>query len=137
MGPRAEDREIQIPLNINSLRNKFDSFIEILSSNVDIFLISETKIDSSFPTAQYKIGGYTTYKVRQKFKWRRYSSLCQRSHYVREDIPYTLLNTESFIEGFCIEIKIRKKKCFLVCTYNPNKNFISNNLKEIDKNLDS
>ena len=48
-----------------------------------------------------------------------------------------LLNTELLIEGFCIEINIRKKKWLLVCTYNPNKNLISNHLKEIGKNLDN
>ena len=57
--------------------------------------------------------------------------------YVREDIPSTLLNTELFIEGFCIEINIRKKKWLLVCTYIPNKNLISNHLKDIGKNLDN
>ena len=55
----------------------------------------------------------------------------------REDIPLTLLNTELLIEGFCIKINIRKKKWLLVCTYNPNKNLISNHLKEIGKNLDN
>ena len=48
-----------------------------------------------------------------------------------------MLNTKLFIEGFCIEIKIRKKKWLLVCTYNPNKNLISNHLKEIGINLDN
>ena len=41
------------------------------------------------------------------------------------------------IESFFIEINIRKKKWLLVCTYNPNKNLISNHLKEIGKNLDN
>ena len=41
------------------------------------------------------------------------------------------------IESFSIEINIRKKKWLLVCTYNPNKNLISNHLKEIGKNLDN
>ena len=57
--------------------------------------------------------------------------------YSREDIPSTLVNTELLIEGFCIEINIRKKNWLLVCTYNPNKNLISNHLKEIGKNLDN
>ena len=57
--------------------------------------------------------------------------------YVREDIPSTLLNTELHIEGFHNEINIRKRKWLLVCTYNPNKNLISNHLKEIGKNLDN
>ena len=41
------------------------------------------------------------------------------------------------IESFFIEINIRKKKWLLVCTCNPNKNLISNHLKEIGKNLDN
>ena len=57
------NRLIIVQLNINSLRYKFDSLVEILHSNVDILLISETKIDSSFPTAQFKTEGYTTYRL--------------------------------------------------------------------------
>ena len=56
---------------------------------------------------------------------------------LKEDIPSTLLNTELLIEGFCIEINIRKKKWLLVRTYNPNKNLILNHLKEIGKNFDN
>ena len=40
------------------------------------------------------------------------------------------------IESFYIEINIRKKR-LLVGPYNPNKNLISNHLKEIGKNLDN
>ena len=37
-------------LNINSLRNKFDFLSCIIEENVDILLISETKLDDSFPS---------------------------------------------------------------------------------------
>ena len=123
------NRLIIAQLNINSLRYKFDSLVEILHSNVDILLISETKIDFSFPTAQFKIERYTTYRLD------RNSNRGWILLNVREDIPSTLLKTELLIEGFCIEINIRKKKWLLVCTYNPNKNLISNHLKEIGKHL--
>ena len=33
----------------------------MIKDNVDISLISETKIDSLFPKAQFHIDGYTTY----------------------------------------------------------------------------
>ena len=89
------NRLIIAQLNINSLRYKFDSLVEILRSNVDILLISETKTDSSFPTAQFKIG-YTTYRLN------RNPNVGGILLHVREDIPSTLLNTELFIEGFCI-----------------------------------
>jgi len=45
-------------LNINSLRNKFEFLKEKISSYLDIFLISETKLDSSFPTSQFCINGF-------------------------------------------------------------------------------
>ena len=124
------NRLIIAQLIINSQGYKFDSLVEILHSNVDILLISETKIDSSFPTAQFKIG-YTTYRLD------RNSNVGGVLLYVREDIPSTPPNSELLIEGFCIEINIRKKKWLLVCTYNPNKNLISNHLKEIGKILDN
>ena len=77
----------------------FDS--RLLHSNVDILLISEIKIDSSF--SQFKIEGYTTYRLD------RNSSGGGILPCVREDIPSTLSNAELLIEGFCIEINIRKK----------------------------
>ena len=78
-------------LNINSLRTKFESLVEILQSNVDILLISETKIDCSFPAGQFRIEGYTTYRLD------RNSNGGGILLYVREDIPFTLLNTELFM----------------------------------------
>ena len=53
------NRLIIAQLNINSLRYKFDSLVEILHSNVDMLLVPEAKIDSTFPTAQFKIEGYS------------------------------------------------------------------------------
>ena len=103
----------------------------MLHNNLDILLISETKIDSSFPTAQFQIEGYTTYRLD------RNANGGGILLYIREDIPSTLLNFDMSIESFFIEINIRKKKWLLVGTYNPNKNLISNHLKEIGKNLDN
>ena len=117
---KSPNRLIIARLNINSLRQKFDSLVEILHCNVEILFISETKIDSSFPTALFKIEAYTTYRLDSN------SNGGGILLYVREDIHSTLLNTELLIEGFCIEVNIRKKKWLLVCTYNPNKNLILN-----------
>ena len=119
------NRLIIAQLNISSLRYKFDSLVEILHTNVDILLISETKIDSSFPTAQFKIEAYITYRLG------RNSNGGGILFFVRKDIPSTLMHTELLIEGFCTVINIRKKKWFLVCTYNPN---IKLNFKPFQRN---
>ena len=42
-------------LNINTIRNKFDLLKEIVSNNIDILVISETKLDSSFSSSQFYI----------------------------------------------------------------------------------
>ena len=44
-------------LNINSLRNKFDFLVTQVKGYIDILMISETKLDESFPTGQFLIDG--------------------------------------------------------------------------------
>ena len=60
---KNSNRLIIAQLNINSLRNKFDSLVRMLHNNPDILLIFESKIDSSFPNAQFQIEDYTTYRL--------------------------------------------------------------------------
>ena len=45
-------------LNINSIRRKFDSLKTIVDSNIDILVITETKLDESFPINMFDIEGY-------------------------------------------------------------------------------
>ena len=45
-------------INTNSIRNKFSGFSEMIGENVDILVIAETKIDSSFPTSQFLLDGF-------------------------------------------------------------------------------
>ena len=75
-------------------------------NNLDILLISETEIDSSFPFAQFQIEGYTTCRLD------RNANGGGIPVYIREDIPSTLLNSDMSIEGFYIEMNIRKKMAF-------------------------
>ena len=42
-------------LNINSIRNKFDTLDNVVKA-FDIFLISESKLDNTFPLNQFAIG---------------------------------------------------------------------------------
>ena len=95
----------------------------MLRNNLDILLTSETNLLFE----QFQIEGYATYRLD------RNANGGGILFYIREDIPLTLLNSDTSIESFYIEINIRKKKWLLVCTYNPNKNLISNHLKEIGK----
>ena len=46
-------------LNINSLRNKIDYLVEQVIGNIDILMISKTKLDISFPTGQFLNNSYS------------------------------------------------------------------------------
>ena len=50
-------------LNINSIRYKFDTIYEMLSSNlIDVFGVSETKLDDSFKDALFSVEGFKLYR---------------------------------------------------------------------------
>ena len=124
------NRLVIAQININSLRNKFDLLVQIISNNVDILLVSETKIDSSFPNAQFYIAGYNVYRRDRNLNGGGILL------YVKEDIPSNSLSINTSFETFFIEINIRKKKWLIGCTYNPKSNLISSHLEQIGRNLD-
>lgn len=121
-------------ININSLRNKFDFLNSMVNGNLDILLVTECKIDDSFPTAQFHMQGYSS-----PFRLDRNSCGGGILLYVREDIPAKLINNAKFdhdIEAMFIEINLRKKKWLLSVSYNPHKSLIEKHLRAIGKNLD-
>ena len=96
-------------LNINSIRNKFEELISQLKGTADVLMISETKIDDSFPIANFLIDGFS-----QPYRIDRNSSggriILYVRLYVTEDIPSNLLKVESLpIEGFYVELKLRNE----------------------------
>ena len=49
-------------LNLNSIRNKFEALEFLIKDRFDVFLVSESKLHSSFPEAQFKIPGYRIFR---------------------------------------------------------------------------
>ena len=119
-------------LNINSLRNKFDLFSEQVKGSIYILMVSATKLDDSFPEAQFLIEGFYS-----SFRFDRNINgggiiLC-----VREDIPTKLLSHDfPCVESFFVEINLHKKKWLVNCSYNPHKSNIINHLNIISRSLD-
>ena len=60
---------------------------ELIKDKIDVFLISEKKLDSSFPSGQFTIEGHTT-----PFRLDTNQSGGGLLLYVREDIPRKILN---------------------------------------------
>ena len=48
-------------ININSIRNKFELLVPQIASNIDVLMISETKIDESFTISQFLIDGFSSH----------------------------------------------------------------------------
>ena len=65
---RQNGKELLIAhLNINSLQNKFEELTNIIRAiRAHIMFVSETKIDCSYPNAQFSIPGYSLYRNDRK-----------------------------------------------------------------------
>ena len=73
-------------LNINSIRNKFDFLVEKIKGNVDILMISETKLDDSLPIGQFLIDNFS-----EPIRLDRNKNGGGILLYIREDIPSNIL----------------------------------------------
>ena len=102
-------------LNINSFRNKYEMFAEFIE-NFNMFLISESKLDDTFPNKQFHINGFKIFR-------------CDRNRYrgglilyVQERIPCKPLKILPFdlkIEIIGLEFHQIKRKWLFVGTYKP------------------
>ena len=103
-------------MNINSVRNKLGALEFIIRDKFDFFLVSESKLDSSFPEAQFKIPCYGIFgQDRDKyggglcFRLIR-TSLCKKTE--------SLQLTRS-TEMLKLEIILEKEKLLNFGTYKP------------------
>ena len=99
-------------LNIYYFRNKFDLLKPFIYNAFDIFLVSETEIDSSYPNSQFRLAGYRMFRHdRDSFE----GGLCI---YVNESIPVKQLNLrKDDSETFFLEANLRLRKWLIVGPY--------------------
>ena len=119
-------------LNINSVRNKFTDLKTIINGNVDIASTAETKLDGSFPCAQFILDGYhTPYRLDVNSK---NGGLLV---YVKSSIPSRSLSCNedcNSIQAIPFEINLRKKKWLVISIYRPpsqNSEYFLNSLTKI------
>ena len=82
-------------LNINSIKNEFKDLQQVTCDSVDILTIAETKIGSSFPTAQFRFANYhTPYRL----------DIIDKSGgilvYMKSNIPTLQLNCGNYVSLF-------------------------------------
>ena len=56
---KHSNKIIMAHININSLRNKFDMLTNSVTEYIDILMISETKLDNTFPYALYHLKDFS------------------------------------------------------------------------------
>ena len=121
-------------LNINSISNKFDQLKLFVQGKVDILTITETKLDSNFPTSQFAIHGYS-----EPYRFDRNRNGGGVLIYIREDIPSKLLADHKLphdIEGIFVELNLRKKKWLLFGSYHPPSQSDEYFFHQVKKDLD-
>ena len=89
----------------------------MVRGKVDILVITETKLDSTFPTTQFWIEGYS-----EPSRFDRNRNGGGVLIYVREGISSKLLTDRKLphdIEGIFVELNLIKYKCSLFRSYHP------------------
>ena len=120
-------------LNINSIYNKFEMLSMSVVQYVDILMLSETKLDSTFPSIQSLINGFSVpHRLDQNSKDGGILL------YVRDKIIVLPLNRYSLpphIEILFFELNLRNRKWFVCCSYNPHKNLIKGHLQVFSEGI--
>ena len=96
-------------------------------------MISETKVDDSFPDGQFFLDGFGT-----PFRLDRNGNGGGIMLFTRNDIPAKVVSTDGRpIESFYVELNFRNKKWLLNCSHNPKHSSIESHLDSLSKSIDS
>ena len=105
-------------INVNSIRYKHADLFAVINSNIDVLSIAETKLDSSFPNAQFLVDEY-----KEAYRKDRNVHVEGLLVYVKQDIPsrepkdHPLLSNSFDI--IVIELNFRKAMRLLINVYKP------------------
>ena len=91
-------------LNINSIRNKFQFLEKEVCANLDILLITETKLNESFPSAQFLLNEFS-----KPYRLDRCSNGGGILLYVRDVILLSLLLNSNKTEIFLLRLLLAKR----------------------------
>ena len=119
-------------LHINSIRNKSEVLADQVKGKIDVLMISETKIDESFPQGNFLIDGFSSL-----YRLNRDSKVGGIMLYIREDVPSNFVASDNKpIESLYVELNLQNVKMLINCSYNPHKADICNHLPTLNSFLD-
>ena len=120
-----------VALNVNSFRNKIGAVEESFTNNINIILLSGTKIDESFPDQQFNIWNY------KNFRGNKNNHSGGLLFHIIQNIPCKFINEEiipSDTEMIMFEFldKTRKRACIgLYKLPSQSENYFHNILSEV------
>ena len=121
--------------NINSLKNKFDMLTTSVPKYTDILLISEAKLDDTFPHSLYYLKDFSNPYRLDRNSYDSRILVCGK-----DNIPSSLVKLDQKSEnsdGFFIELELPKKnKWLLSYSYNPHKGNTKQHLTNFSNDLD-
>ena len=97
-------------MNINSLRNRFESIADVIQGTFDICVLSETKIDESFSDKQFSLNNYRIFR-KDRNRYGRGITFC-----VNENLNYKI---DSVTETIFHEVNVQSSKWQFVGCYKP------------------
>ena len=95
---------IRAQFNINSIRNKFQFLEKQICVNLDILIMSEIKLDNSFPSSQFLLDEFLK-PHRLDRCWNGGGILI----YIRDDIPAHLFSNSNKTESIVAGLVSRKR----------------------------
>ena len=107
-------------LNINSIRNKFTDLQVFVEKTFDVITIAETKLDESFPSADFNLQGYHF----PPFRIDCNSNSGGLLTYVKSDIPARHLKSfklDPSLHILPVELRLRKDKLLIFNIYRPDR----------------
>ena len=125
-------------MNINAINNKFEQLKYIIKNNINVLTVTETKLDSSFPSGQFSIDG-----LAKPFRRGINKNGGGMVIFVRDDIPSIEIKVNFLpfdVECLFIELNIRKMKWLVVGCYHPsskNDDYYFCNLSKVLNTLNS
>ena len=104
-------------ININSVRYKFQNFVDLASQYLDVIIIAETKLDDTFPPCQFHIPGFKS-PYRLDVTSNSGGLLVHvNEHIISKELRNLKLPKD--IQAIPIELNFRKRKWLLLPLYRP------------------
>ena len=128
------ERPIIAHLNINSISNKFEPLVSMVKDSLDLLVVTESKLDDTFPHDQFQIEGFSRPIRLDRDRNGGGVIIFIRDGLTCRELKPRLLYPE--VECTLLEISIRQCKWLVVVGYNPQKENIDNFLDKLGREVD-